>query len=84
MRGKKKGAYIFTYLLQKTDINHAVARLDKTQLLWETVDKWQQLMDSYNTMPFTSLNKNDIARDIDGVVNQTVQILHEDGKNEVM
>lgn len=64
-------------------INAVIAKLDKTQSLWETVDRWQQLMDTYNTMPFTSLNKADIARDIEGIVVRTSGLLANDPKNPV-
>ncbi len=64
-------------------IHRALEKLDRTQSLWETVDKWQQLMDTYNTMPFTSLNKADIARDIEGVVTKVTTLLAADPKNPV-
>jgi hypothetical protein len=66
-----------------TAINEAAEKLDKTQSLWETVDRWQQLMDTYNTMPFTSLNKADIARDIESVVAKASSLLANDPKNVV-
>lgn len=64
-------------------INAAIEKLDKTQALWETVDRWQQLMDTYNTMPFTSLNKADIARDIEAIVSKTTALLASDPSNPV-
>jgi hypothetical protein len=66
-----------------TTISDAAEKLDKTQALWETVDKWQQLIDYCNTMPFTSLNKADIARDIEGVVAKAASLLANDPKNAV-
>ena len=66
-----------------TTINDVADKLDKTQSLWETVDKWQKLVDSYNTMPFTSLNKADISRDIEGVVAKAATLLANDTKNVV-
>jgi hypothetical protein len=64
-------------------ISHAIAKLDKAQAIWETVDRWQQLMDTYNTMPFTSLSKADIARDIESIVTRVTSLLANDPKNPV-
>lgn len=40
-------------------------------------------MDTYNTMPFTSLSKGDIAKDIEGIVSKVSALLASDPKNVV-
>ncbi len=57
--------------------------LDQKEGLWKAVNKWQQMEEIYNSMPFVSLKKEDIANDLSSIYDKSVEILRESVENMV-
>ncbi|PRP89393.1 inner arm dynein, group 5 [Planoprotostelium fungivorum] len=80
-------SYQVTFDLPKNNgleyVGFTMNKLHRTEELWSTVHKWQQMENIYATIPFTSLKKEDIANDLNSVYNKATGILNINSESQV-
>ena len=64
-------------------IKSAIDNLARIETLWETVNKWQEIEELYNTTPFVTMKKEDIANDLESVWRKATDLVNWNPENLV-